>query len=260
MTARVAVTSRFAWSGCRTAAAYLTGPPPERTHGRRESQVEELLATLREEPARNTVVAIGEPECLLAVLVFRRFGFRECPGADPPHVGGVKALDVRRAGAEERGIVARGAVLRQRREERTIGGAVLFGTEEVFHDAPHVGKPDLAAFAQALMPLGDRPGREACLPNHRPEGVGVSVNEFGAELDRQRGAGGADRVHPSADPVTRLDKRHVPAGSGEPPRRRQAGDARADDEDIGGATRIGAPRWGRGSPPGGRARCRRTGQ
>ena len=67
-----------------------------------------------------------------------------------------------------------------------------------------------------------------------PEGLVVAAGEHVlAVVDAVAGLAIVERRGPSAEASARFEHEHAPAGRGQADRRRQAGEARADDDDVG---------------------------
>ena len=77
-----------------------------------------------------------------------------------------------------------------------------------------------------------REGGDAHLLGQRVHAVMVRADEAGPHVDGDAVAAGL-RPHPAPDPVPRLEHHHRAPGLAEAPGRRQAGQSRADDADVG---------------------------
>ena len=213
----------------------VTAPAASASETQRGGQpeIEKVLGAPVAQPARYGVVAGGDPEHLLAVRIFRGLVLPQCLDADPAGVGGVESLYVATTAASEAGSPPFMPGLDDRLGQRPVAEVGVLRAEQRLQRSAHVVERGRLPSRSPTCRSATGSGRESGLPDQRPERGRVSVDELGAQLDRQIRVRRADGVHPAAYPVPGLDRHHAPARRRQSEPRGQAGDTRSDHQDVG---------------------------
>ena len=227
-------------------SVHLAWPPAKREEGGGEAQVDQLPRALRKQRTRYGVIPAGKKERILSVLVPCLLVLRQGTESDPPRVGGVEALDVRRDRGERFRVVAGAATCLEDITEGAIGTCRRVFPEQRREGATNIGKRRGASLAPTGVALQDRLRRETGFPDEGPECVRVAVNELRAKLHRLRCSRRPNGVHSPPDPIARLEQDDAPTGSGQMRGRREPGHPCANDQHV--RVTHDEPEEGRGLP------------
>ena len=195
---------------------------------------DDAVAQITSEPFWHPIVAVGDAELTLLLLVGRDPSIRERFRADQCRIGSVKALDER---TRHRSRV-NGATTPRRTLQELLEGSVGLSPIETFRD-PLEPYPEIVESGEApasrppSLPF-DRVQNQARLTSDLQQLGSAAVYELGTELNGVRQPRVAKGVHASADAIAAFEDAGANATLLQHAHRRQPRDARSDNGDVGG--------------------------
>ena len=194
---------------------------------------DDAVAQSTGDPFWHPIVAVGDAELTLLLLVGWDPSIRERLRADQCRIGGVKALDER---TRHRSRVC-GATTTRRTVQELLEGSVGLSPIEMFRDRLEL-YPEIVESGQApasrtpSLPF-DRVQKQARLTSDLQQLGSAAVNELGTELNGVRQPRVAKGVHASADAAPAFEDAGANATLLQHAHRRQPRDARSDNGDVG---------------------------
>lgn len=194
---------------------------------------DDAVAPVSGEPFRHPIVAVGDAELTLLLLVGRDPSIRERFRADQCRVGSVKALDER---TRHRSRI-RGPTPPRRILQELLEGSVGLSPIEMFRDrlelSPEIVESgEVPASRPPSLPF-DRIQKQARLTSDLQQLGRAAVDELSTELNGMRQSRVAKGVDASADAVPGFEDAGANATLLQHAHRRQPRDARANNGDVG---------------------------